>query len=252
MRAKKSTPKFVNSKASEITIAEAARTALRRIGRPSSIREIYDKISQLGLYQFNTPVPEHVLRTEIRRKTEGVERVDSSKDMMFRLAGDEIYDVMKETTKRRGTVGMKRIHRAIDKESIIQILTSDSVGVFKEIWRLLLFAAVLGFSNQRREPLSSVETGKGIDQLSFGNNPVWPGLLYLLGLVDSDDTQVLKSSEESEDERVQIFEEYANGGLAILKEEFEARNCSLEALLTFIHAKTNPVSVKPPDLELTI
>ena len=53
----------------------------------------------MGLYEFNTPTPEHVLRTEIRRKTYGVERVDQSVDVFFKMIGDELYDVMKEPTE---------------------------------------------------------------------------------------------------------------------------------------------------------
>ena len=236
----------------KLTIAEAAQVALEKLGRPSSIHEIYETIIALGLYRFNTDVPEHVLRTEIRRKTDGVERVDSSQETFFRLVGDEIYDVVKEPAKRRSAIGMKRIHRATDKEEIIKLLTSDSVGVFREIWRLLLFSASLGFKRSRREKLAAVETGKGIDQSSFGNNPVWPGILYLIGLVDSDSTDVLKASEDSEDERIAIFEEFANGGLAILKEEFAARNCNLETLLNFIHSQVESSSAKKPNLDIAI
>ncbi len=171
---------------------------------------------------------------------------------MFQLSGDDFYDIMKDTTKRRGQMGMKRIQRANDKEVIIQLLTADASGIFKEIWRLLLFAAVIGFHNKRREPLIAVDAGKGIDQSSFGNNPAWPGVLYLLGLVETSQTDVLKSSEESEEERVTVFQEYANGGLAILKEEFETRNCNIEALLTFIQSQIGTTPVKGPDLEITI
>jgi len=242
----------VTSTRKDITIAQAAKIAIQKMGRPCSVREIYDKIIDLGLYEFNTPVPEHVLRTEIRRKTDGVERCDSSKEMMFKLSGDDFYDVMKDSTKRQVQIGMKRIQRANDKEVIIQLLTADSSGVFKEIWRLLLFAAVLGFHNKRREPLIAVDSGKGIDQSSFGNNPAWPGVLYLLGLVETSQTDVLKSSEDSEEERVTVFQEYANGGLAILKEEFETRNCNIEALLTFVQAQIDTTPPKQPDLEITI
>ncbi len=168
-RKKRSSPKSRNLKA-ERTIAEAARIALQKLGKPGSVAEIYQKIIELGLYEFNTPTPEHVLQTEIRRKTIGVERVDLSGDVFFKMIGDELYEVMKEPTKRRGTVGIKRIQRASDKESIIELLTSESVGAFREIWRLLFFAAMVGHKNARREPLASTQTGEGIRQDSFANN----------------------------------------------------------------------------------
>jgi dnd system-associated protein 4 len=159
---------------------------------------------------------------------------------------------MKEPQKRRGTVGIKRIQRASDKESIIELLTSDSVGAFREIWRLLFFAAMVGYKNGRREPLASTQTGEGIRQDSFANNPVWLGTVYLLGLVETGSTDALRSTEDSEDERIKIFEEYANGGLAILKEEFETSNGNLDALLSFIQSQTESTATKIPDLQIAI
>ncbi len=145
---------------------------------------------------------------------------------------------------------MKRIQRGSDKDEIIALLTSDSVGAFKEIWRLMFFAALVGFANKRREPLKATQSGEGIRQDSFANNPVWLGTLYLLGLVETGTTDVLRSAEEAENERTKIFEEYANGGLAILKEQFETSNGSLDTLLTFIQSQTQ--STPSPDLSVTI
>jgi len=234
----------------EHTIAEAARIALQRIGKPSSVHAIYSKIVELQLYTFNTPVPEHVLRTELRRKTLGVERTDSSGDVYFRTSDDETYELMKEPVKRRAAVGMKRIQRASDKEAIIELLTSESVGAFREIWRLMFFAALVGFKNGRREALNSTQSGEGIRQDSFANNPVWLGTLYLLGLVETGSTDVLRSAEDAENERIRIFEEYANGGLELLKEQFETSNGSLDTLMMFIQSQTESVST--PDLAVTI
>ena len=226
--------------------------ALQRIGKPATIDEIYKKVIELDLDEFNTPTPEHVLRTEIRRKTLGVDRVDLSADVFFKMVGDELYELMKEPTKRRGAVGMKRIQRAGDKDAIIELLTSDSVGAFREIWRLLFFAAMVGFKNAKREPLTSTQTGEGIRQDSFANNPVWLGTVYLLGLVETEGTDVLRATEDSEDERIKIFEEFANGGLQILKETFETSNGNLDTLLTFIQSQTESTATKTPDLQIAI
>lgn len=120
------------------TIIDAARIALEKLGRPARITEIHAKIVEFGLYEFSTPVPEHVLRTQIRRATFGIEVPEAVKRKVFALAGDEIYEIMKETPKKRFTIGMKRIHRAADKKRIIEALTSDGTAAFREIWRLLL------------------------------------------------------------------------------------------------------------------
>src|SRR5688572_24780976 len=122
---------------------------------------------------------------------------------------NEIGEIMKETPKKRFTIGMKRVHRPADKERIIELLTSDGAGAFRELWRLLLFSAALGFKNGRREPLGETQSGDAIRQELFGNSPAWPGILYLIGLVESGATEVLMATEEAEDQRIKNFEEYA-------------------------------------------
>jgi dnd system-associated protein 4 len=238
----------------DITIAEAAQEALQSLDRPASIEEIYTEILRLQLYQFNTPTPEHVLRTTIRRHTGNVDRIDSLEMVLFEMPELEIY-TLASTTKRTGTKkagkGMKRIHRASDKEEIIKSLMSDQLGVFREIWKLLLFASQVGMKNGKREPLKLVDTGKGIDQSTFGNCPSWPGLLYLIALAESGRSDCLCGSSEAEEERISVFQEYTNGGLSILKDFFADRPLDLDGLLAFIESQHEEPAGRP-DLELTI
>jgi dnd system-associated protein 4 len=128
---------------------------------------------------------------------------------------------------------------------------SGKVGVFREIWRLLLFAAQVGFRNGRREPLSSIDSGKGIDQSTFGNCPAWPGILYLIALVENGSSDVLSSAPDREEERIAAFQEYANGGLALLADFFKDRICDLDGLLAFIDTQISRSDLKT-DLGFTI
>ena len=146
---------------------------------------------------------------------------------------------------------MKRIQRAIDKEEIIKSLMSDQVGIFKEIWKLLLFAAQVGFKNNHRISLVSTDPGKGIDQNTFGNCPAWPGVLYLMSLAETQKSSCLSGSTDAEDERVLIFQEYANGGLELLEDFFSGRAMDLDGLLAFIETQRDE-SIGRLDLELTI
>jgi len=238
----------------EATILEAAQKALILLGKPASVDEIYRIIISNGFYTFNTPTPEHVLRTTIRRHTKDVERVDSSDAVLFEITDNENYRMVamsKPIQKKSSSIGMKRIHRASDKEEIIKALTSEQIGVFREIWKLLLFAAQLGVSNQRREPLLSVDTGKGIDQGTFGNCPSWPGIAYLMSLVETEKSESLSGTSDAEDNRISVFQEYANGGLSVLQDYFKERSIDLDGLLSFIEAQSAKV-IDKPDLELTI
>lgn len=141
---------------------------------------------------------------------------------------------------------MRRIQRAIDKEDVVKALTTGDAPLFKEIWRLMLFAASVGYRFERREKLGDVDSGKAMPPTYFSNNPAWPGFQYLMALVCTNDPRTLSGTDECDDARVTIFEEFANGGLAILREELEQRSYSLDALLQFISASDVP----PPDLKL--
>ncbi len=129
---------------------------------------------------------------------------------------------------------MRRVQRASDKEDLVKTLTTGENAPFREIWRLLLFAAALGFHEGKRIPLGGVDAGKAMPQTYFSNNPAWPGLQYLLALVTVDDANVLAGSEEEDDRRLTIFEEYANGGLELMQGSLESSSYSLEALIGFV------------------
>ena len=134
---------------------------------------------------------------------------------------------------------MRRILRATDKEPVIQALTSGETGLFKEIWKLLLFAAMVGYHDGTREPLKKSDSGKAIDSQVFGNCPAWPGILYLMGLVETQDTRSLYADDKNENDLIKRFEEYANRGLTILHSESEAGNYSVQSisrLILEIHA----------------
>jgi dnd system-associated protein 4 len=239
-----------------VTIANAAEMALKTLGRPSTAEEIHLEILRLALYKFNTPTPVHVLETELKRYSAESFRSDKRDSSRFRINPDKTYSMAKHDTppsRRPQSFGMKRILRASDKEALIEELMGNRVGIFREIWRLLLFSAQIGLKAQKKEPLRAVETGKGIDQATFGNSASWPGILYLMGLVEIGDSRVLASTPEGEDQRVQLFQEYANGGLSIIKDFFIGRTIDLDGVLAFIELhQVSTADLSAPDLDLSI
>lgn len=242
----------------DTTIAEAAEKALRDIGRASTLEEIYARILALGLYRFNTPTPQHVLYTTLQRHTAGTNRSDPSPTVLFQMDPEKLTYQPVETAKpagakRSGGFGLKRILRSSDKDEIIRSLMDEKIGLFREIWRLLLFSAQVGLLQGKREPLKSIDTGKGIDQQTFGNSPAWPGVLHLLSLVESEDPTVLGATSEAEERRIQAFQEYANGGLSVLRDFFRDRSSDLEGMLAFIETHlAEPARLPPADTELSI
>lgn len=220
----------------EDTIAEVAHDVLRRNKRPMSIDEILEVIDRERLYEFNTPEPKTVLREQIRRHCTGLDRNLTYEPILFTMKSDGSYEVAMNTskTKSKSVAIGRRVQRATDKEDMIKLLTQAPNAPFKEIWRLMLFAAALGYRENRRVPLEHIDTGKGIDDRIFSNSPVWPGFLYLLALACTSKSDSLSGSEEKCDQRITLFEEYANGGLAILQEQLETSSYSLDALSHFV------------------
>ena len=241
---------------SESTIADAAEKALKSLDRPSTAEELHAEILRLNLYKFNTPTPVHVLQTELKRYSSESPRADRREIVKFKINPDKTYSMVTSepsAARRTQSVGMKRILRASDKEELIEELMSSRIGIFREIWRLLLFSAQVGLKEKRREPLKSVDTGKGIDQATFGNSASWPGILYLMSLADAGDSEVLSSSTQDEEQRVLLFQEYANGGLSVIKEFFKDRTVDLDGLLSFIEThQARTAELEPPDLDLSI
>jgi dnd system-associated protein 4 len=241
---------------SESTIADAAEKALKSLGRPSTAEELHAEILRLNLYKFNTPTPVYVLQTELKRYSSESPRADRRENVKFKINPDKTYSMVTSepsAARRTQSVGMKRVLRASDKEELIEELMSSRIGIFREIWRLLLFSAQVGLKEKRREPLKSVDTGKGIDQATFGNSASWPGILYLMSLAESGDSEVLSSSPQGEEQRVLLFQEYANGGLSVIKEFFKDRTVDLDGVLSFIEThQARTAELEAPDLDLSI
>jgi dnd system-associated protein 4 len=72
-------------------------------------------------------------------------------------------------------------------------------------------------------------------------------------LAESGDSEVLSSSPQGEEQRVLLFQEYANGGLSLIKEFFKDRTIDLDGVLSFIEThQARMTELEAPDLDLTI
>ncbi len=143
---------------------------------------------------------------------------------------------------------MRRIQRSQDKEELVKQLTTGENAAFGEIWRLMLFSAMLGYKLGRREPLGHKDSGKAMMESYFANCPAWPGVLYLLGLVEAQNTDVMIATEDAENRLLTIFEEYANGGLAYLNEQLRGRTPTLLNVLDIVNGVITTSSVRAPNL----
>jgi restriction system protein len=78
------------------TVQEAATKALEMIGKPSSIKEIFDIIALHDLYHFNTEKPQDIVKTSVRRHTKGLEFPSARTEKYFQLLKDGKYWIINE------------------------------------------------------------------------------------------------------------------------------------------------------------
>ena len=137
-------------------------------------------------------------------------------------------------------ISYRRVRRSKDKELLIERLTKRGAGSFGEIWKVMCFAACLGMYLKKKEVIKDYDAGKSIDFSYFGGNPAWPGVLHLISLAEEEDPKILNPDEESINHRIQLFEEYCNGGMSIMLQKMEAYDFNLDSLLSLLPVEKGP------------
>lgn len=129
-----------------------------------------------------------------------------------------------------------RIKIAKDKADFLKALraTEDTSGPFQSYADALVFAAALGMRRGIREPIA--EYSKLIDPIRqdifYGKG--YDQVINLLAVTSGNEPRILASTDEAEEERVRIFEEYANAGLDLLVGALKGSVNYTESLLIFL------------------
>ncbi|MEM9907153.1 MAG: DNA phosphorothioation-associated protein 4 [Cyanobacteria bacterium P01_D01_bin.44] len=145
-----------------------------------------------------------------------------------------------------------RIRIASDKVDIVKNLKegTDVSGPFKTYADALVFAATLGASYRKRLPIDEVSDIAPIRQDAFNQN--FGVITGLLAVVEDENPKTLSQEDALEEERIKIFEEYANSGLEILKESLKGSIDYSEKLLLILKGKQNKdENKKSNDLSLS-
>ena len=107
-------------------------------------------------------------------------------------------------------------------EEVLNLLTSKvdgSVAIFPQLRDALVFAAAVGFAHGRKLPFK--DTSEPIRWDVASNRRGTELLVNLLAIAENpDDPEVM--NDDRFNERILIFEEYANGGLTLLKEQLDS------------------------------
>ncbi|GGL93654.1 DNA phosphorothioation-associated protein 4 [Micromonospora yangpuensis] len=117
-------------------------------------------------------------------------------------------------------MGDPRVRRPADKAELIARLAEGNGSVFPSMRDLFVFAAALGKVDERRRPLT--RAAKDPIRLDLFRTDAGHELLLqcLAVLAHPNDAEILR--EDRVDERIEIFEEYVNGGLELLQEHLDA------------------------------
>lgn len=117
---------------------------------------------------------------------------------------------------RAPNINRSKVHEELVQRLSMQNVPGSDRKLFPTIRELLCFAALLGFSEKRRVPFDRAAGVEDISYQQFERDPAAEDLLWTIAVAETGDTEILREGEESR--CAQIFEEYANGGLGIIKD----------------------------------
>jgi dnd system-associated protein 4 len=134
-----------------------------------------------------------------------------------------------------------RVRVAKDKAGFIRSLknSANPTSPFQTYADIVTFAAVIGAKRRKRESLEKVSLKEPdpIPQEQFFTRG-YESVINLLAITATADPKALASTEEYEDLRLRVFEEYANAGFRILKDElFGAEDYTKQILLILSKTK---------------
>lgn len=138
-------------------------------------------------------------------------------------------------------MAVPRVRVAKDKAELVQALVdfNGATGPFQTYADVLIFAAVLGAKRHRRVSLGAISTAEPAPiSLEIFVSRGYDAIIKLLAIADTGDPNVLSAYHfNAEARRVQILEEYANGGLEELREELRGAVDYTERLLLILSSE---------------
>ena len=141
----------------------------------------------------------------------------------------------------------RRIRISRSQANLVKRLlrSEESTGPFRNQADVLAFAASVGVGKQRRRKFSD-STKEPIRYDVFERQNYVP-LINLLAVCAENDPRVLAETDQMEDMRATIFEEFASGGLDIIEQELEGTVDDQVGLLMMIGSQRP--SDAPPSAE---
>ncbi|NEO31648.1 MAG: DNA phosphorothioation-associated protein 4 [Symploca sp. SIO3C6] len=152
-------------------------------------------------------------------------------------------------------MGTNRIRVAQDKTDLVKSLVeSDSTtGPFQTYADVMVFAAALGAKRKKRSPLGVISKKEPHPiALEIFASRGYDWVIKLLAIAETKNTKILSSVEETfEKQRVHIFEEYANGGLEVLRDELRGAVDYSERILLILSSERFKQEPPPENFDLS-
>lgn len=139
---------------------------------------------------------------------------------------------------------LRRVRRPKDKDSLFTQLVQEE-SVFETYADLITFAATLGFLRDKKEPFEL--SGEPISWEVF-SNAGYEAVVNAIAATSSGDLEILTGDRLPE--RLAVFEEFANGGLAELQKEMRAGANALDTVRNLMmEAQVIADEKKTPDIQ---
>ncbi|HIK32061.1 MAG TPA: DNA phosphorothioation-associated protein 4 [Oscillatoriales cyanobacterium M4454_W2019_049] len=151
---------------------------------------------------------------------------------------------------------MNRVRVAKDKADLVKAIATSperDSAPFETYADAIAFAAALGANRKQRSPLQEISNREPAPiALEVFLSRGYDRLIKLLAVTATQDPKILSITDPAcETQRLEIFEEYANAGLAILKEEFRGAVDYTERLMLVVLEGRSAAESSPEDFDLS-
>ena len=152
-------------------------------------------------------------------------------------------------------MALPRVKVAKDKAELVQKLldAKGTTGAFQTYADVIAFAASLGTRYQQRVPLSEISSSEPAPvSLEVFISRGYDSLIKLIAVVETQDLKILAPQDTAiEEQRVLIFEEYANGGLEKLRDDLRGAVDYTERLLLILSTERFPAENTGEEFDLS-
>lgn len=152
-------------------------------------------------------------------------------------------------------MALPRIKVAKDKAELVQKLLNakGTTGAFATYADIIAFAASMGVKHQMRSPVTEICPSEPAPiSLEVFISRGYDRLIKLIAVNETQDLKILSTEDSAtEAERVQIFEEYANGGLEKLLHELRGAVDYSERLILILNSERYGIESSDEEFDLS-